>query len=139
MPDSDTAGSDADTRQAFAALCDGVLGAQVGYLVPLGALAPLAGPPLAYPDGLPNPANWQAGDAAGLRLPGVSCLPVDPAQAGGAVWAVPLWDGRGLVGSLLLGSKAGWRDSIQRRRSRSAGRPPNDCSKTGPVGKWRGG
>ena len=106
LPGSQTTGSDADVRQAFHALCDAVLGAQVGYLVPLGALAPLAGPPLAYPDGLPNVANRLVGDVAtGLRLPGVTCLPLDPSQAGGAAWAVPLWDSRGLVGVLLLGSK----------------------------------
>ena len=106
LPDSETTGSYADVRPAFNALCDAVLGARVGYLVPLGALAPLAGPPLAYPDAPLNLANGLIGDVAtGLRLPGVSCLPLDPAQAGGAAWAVPLWDSRGLVGVFLLGSK----------------------------------
>src|SRR5207302_6567106 len=33
------------------------------------------------------------------------CLPVDPARYGGALWAVPLWSERGLIGVLLLGEK----------------------------------
>ena len=32
-------------------------------------------------------------------------LPLDPARWGGAVWAVPLWSERGLIGVLLLGEK----------------------------------
>jgi len=31
---------------------------------------------------------------------------VDPARYGGAIWAVPLWSERGLIGVLLLGEKA---------------------------------
>jgi signal transduction histidine kinase len=33
------------------------------------------------------------------------CLPLDPAHHGGALWAVPLWSERGLIGALLLGEK----------------------------------
>jgi signal transduction histidine kinase len=33
------------------------------------------------------------------------CLPLDPAHYGGALWAVPLWSERGLIGLLLLGEK----------------------------------
>ena len=40
-----------------------------------------------------------------LRAPETACLPLDPAQFGGAAWAVPLWSERGLVGVLLLGDK----------------------------------
>jgi signal transduction histidine kinase len=32
-------------------------------------------------------------------------LPLDPAESGGALWAVPLWSERGLIGLLLLGEK----------------------------------
>ncbi|MDP8923646.1 MAG: hypothetical protein M3O34_12295, partial [Chloroflexota bacterium] len=43
--------ADADRRLAepFRALCDDLLGARAGYLCPLGTLAPLVGPPLAFP------------------------------------------------------------------------------------------
>jgi signal transduction histidine kinase len=33
------------------------------------------------------------------------CVALDPARYGGAVWAVPLWSERGLIGVLLLGDK----------------------------------
>ncbi len=33
-------------------------------------------------------------------------LPLDPAAHAGAVWAVPLWSARGLLGLLLLGEKS---------------------------------
>ena len=33
------------------------------------------------------------------------CLALDPQSFGGAVWAIPLWSARGLIGSLLLGEK----------------------------------
>ena len=33
------------------------------------------------------------------------CLPLDPGDFSGASWAVPLWNGPGLSGLLLLGEK----------------------------------
>jgi signal transduction histidine kinase len=33
------------------------------------------------------------------------CVGLDPAEYGGATWAVPLWSERGLIGALLLGEK----------------------------------
>jgi signal transduction histidine kinase len=43
--------------------------------------------------------------AAEFRTPQMMCVPLDPARYGGAVWAVPLWSERGLIGVLLLGEK----------------------------------
>ncbi len=113
-------------RQAFDALCNGLLNARLAYLAPVGEMATLAGPTLAYPQSAPDsipelglltarlltngamrepfsPANHStAGEQ--LCLP----LPTDTAAAalfGGPAWAVPLWGQRGLIGLLLLGEK----------------------------------
>jgi signal transduction histidine kinase len=43
--------------------------------------------------------------ASGFRSPQTMCVALDPARYGGAVWAVPLWSERGLIGVLLLGDK----------------------------------
>jgi signal transduction histidine kinase len=43
--------------------------------------------------------------AAEFSTPQMMCVPLDPARYGGAVWAVPLWSERGLIGVLLLGEK----------------------------------
>jgi signal transduction histidine kinase len=96
---------DIDAGLPFRALCDGVLGAQVAYLIALGPLAPLVGPALVYPDdGIPPSAALSALKPA-MNSPQIMCLPLDPQQYGGAVWAVPLWSERGLIGILLLGEK----------------------------------
>jgi Histidine kinase-, DNA gyrase B-, and HSP90-like ATPase len=46
-----------------------------------------------------------AGLATEFRSPQMMCVALDPARYGGAVWAVPLWSERGLIGVLLLGEK----------------------------------
>lgn len=89
----------------FSALCEGVLGAKVAYLAALGPLAPLAGSALAYPATGAAPTSALAGISARFRLPQEICIPLAPDEAGGAVWAVPLWSERGLIGVLLLGEK----------------------------------
>jgi signal transduction histidine kinase len=43
--------------------------------------------------------------AAEFSTPQMMCVPLDPARYGGAIWAVPLWSERGLIGVLLLGEK----------------------------------
>lgn len=102
-----------DITRPLRALCDDVLDAEVAYLAPLGSLAPLIGPALVY--------SVNGRDAQGVRqvddLPPLGelstqfhslqtmCIAIDPSKYGGAVWAVPLWSERGLIGVLLLGNK----------------------------------
>lgn len=94
-----------DIAQPFDALCGDVLGARLAYLVPTGPLAPLAGGPLTYPrqSGVAPPSLHGLG--ADFDTPRITYTPVDPQTSAGAVWAVPLWNGRGLAGVLLLGEK----------------------------------
>jgi signal transduction histidine kinase len=89
----------------FDSLCREVLETRLAVLIPAGALATLAGPPLVYPPDaeLPTlePDRW-----AGRFPPGVTCLPAN--QVGGPQafdWAIPLWSSRGLDGALFLGEK----------------------------------
>jgi signal transduction histidine kinase len=92
---------------AFRALCHSVLEARLAYLVPLGPLTALAGPPLVYPAatvGSP-PTSAQLLEAG---LEGVAdWLPLDPHTHSGAAWAIPLRSQAGLVGALLLGPRLG--------------------------------
>ncbi len=99
---------DGDAAARFTALCYEVLGARVAHLLPLGPLSPLAGPPLAYPPGVAPPsilASALGELIARCDSPQTMCVAIDPASFAGAVWAVPLWSERGLVGVLLLGTK----------------------------------
>lgn len=97
---------DIDAETPFRALCQEVLDARLAYLVAVGPLSSLAGPPLTYPDDAEP-----AGDVSALADPGEAptklFVPVEPERHGGAQWAVPLWSERGLIGVLLLGPKAG--------------------------------
>jgi signal transduction histidine kinase len=102
---SASAAANVDAATPFRALCDDVLGARVAYLAALGPLVPLAGPALAYPDGSLASRPSLAGLGAEFNSPQTMCLPLDPARYGGAMWAVPLWSERGLIGVLLLGEK----------------------------------
>jgi signal transduction histidine kinase len=94
-----------DELEAVAALgllCGELLGARLGYLIPLGPLAPLLSPGFPYPPGLPAPT---VEDVEALRNEGAECLAVTPGSHGGAAWALPLWGPKGLLGALLLGEK----------------------------------
>lgn len=104
LVDSTLTSTGQHVSEPFSALCSEILGARFAYLVPLGSLAPLAGSPLVYPDTIPPPA-WQGDVAAMLDEPHSLCVPVDPERLGGAVWAIPLWSQRGLIGALLIGEK----------------------------------
>ncbi len=88
----------------FRALCAEVLDARVGYLTAIGSLSPLSGAPLAYPEDAPPlpPLNELV---ARSNNPETVCLALEAQQYGGAVWAVPLWHDRRLIGLLLLGEK----------------------------------
>jgi signal transduction histidine kinase len=93
-----------DRHTPWQALCKDVLGASIAYLVPLGSLAALAGPPLSYPQ--ESSSIPSAGDTSHLfKEPKTLCIALDPQSHAGASWAVPLWSERGLVGTLMLGEK----------------------------------
>ncbi len=97
-------------RQAFDALCGGLLDASLAYLTPVGEMAPLAGPALTYPPGAQEIGS--IGDLASRlgEAPAELCLPLPrdislSGQFGGQAWVVPLWSQRGLIGLLILGEK----------------------------------
>lgn len=92
-----------DAGALLRALTEDVLGARVAYLVPLGPLGPLVGPLSHGANGHSPPAPVDL--ALEAEGPDPICVPVDPERSGGAVWAVPLWSERGMVGTLLLGEK----------------------------------
>ncbi len=94
-----------DIALPFQALCQDVLGARLAYLAALGPLAPLVGP--AALAGAAGPISEQAITALAGQFssPATICVPLSGEQYGGAVWAVPLWSERGLIGVLLLGDK----------------------------------
>ena len=105
---------DVDVAAPLRALCDDVLGARIVYLVALGPLAPLVGPGLVYSsDGEHGAGGVQTAPQlpglaeliSRLRSPQTICVPLEQSQYDGAVWAVPLWSERGLIGVLLLGEK----------------------------------
>jgi signal transduction histidine kinase len=93
----------AELEALFATLCREVLGARAAVLVPAGALATLAGPPLVHAPGgtritvppLPELAAWFSASETRHR----------PADKVGAAWAVALRQGPDLGGVLLLGEK----------------------------------
>jgi signal transduction histidine kinase len=88
----------------FGALCADILGTRLAYLIPLGPLAPLVGPGLAYPNEkteLPDVTCL----TAEFKSPQTMGMALDAARYRGAIWAVPLWSERGLIGVLLLGAK----------------------------------
>lgn len=88
----------------FDTLCRDVLGARAAVLVPTGALATLAGPPLVY---APAGTRTTVPPAAELtaRFPSPQTRYLSAADTG-AAWAVSLWNERGLGGVLLLEEKA---------------------------------
>ena len=92
-------------HSAFQALCHEVLGVRSAYLVAVGPLSPLVGPPLTYPASVSAKLPPINEITSRLASPQVMYLPVDPLRWGGAAWAVPLWSERGLIGVLLLGDK----------------------------------
>ncbi|PID87290.1 MAG: hypothetical protein CSA11_08375 [Chloroflexi bacterium] len=92
---------------AFHALCFNVLYARVAYLAAIGPTAPLVGPPLSYPHNNIATLPPLTTLAAQFDSPANDTLNIDPQIYGGAVWALPLWSERGLIGLFLLGEKRG--------------------------------
>ncbi|MDB5034503.1 MAG: hypothetical protein JWQ98_1744 [Chlorobi bacterium] len=87
----------------FRALCSDVLGARLAYLLPVGTMATLAGAPLSYPE--PPPESLPVPLLTDIDSPRTLCIPLDPQAHYGAVWGIPLWSERGLIGVLMLGEK----------------------------------
>jgi signal transduction histidine kinase len=94
-----------DVSASFQALCRDILETRQACLAPLGAMGPLAGPPIPFPDQDQLPIPSLAGLAAEFRSPQEKGLPLDPKEQNGFIWAIPLWSERGLAGALLLGEK----------------------------------
>jgi signal transduction histidine kinase len=96
--------SEVDAATPFRALCRDVLGARMAHLTAVGPLAPLV-PSLVYPERAamlpPSPS-----EIARFDSPQTMCITLDPSRNGGALWAVPLWSERGLIGVLRLGAKS---------------------------------
>lgn len=122
---------------ALHALCVELLGAAQAYLVPLGPMAELAGPPLAVPRKPAAPAQAVAGLAAGLSTPAPLCLAINPETYGGAIWAVPLSSERGLIGMLLLGPKSdgGLYTQEEIELAQDAGERLIDAQATAEIGR----
>jgi signal transduction histidine kinase len=89
----------------FYSLCADLLTTRAAYLIPVGPLSALAGPPLAYPSEAAVPPHLVQFRER-CTSPEALCLPLDPGEGAGAVWLVPLWSGRGLLGLLFLGEKS---------------------------------
>lgn len=94
-----------DVSSLFQSFCSDVLNLRRAFLVPLGPMAPLVGPPLTYPARQAIDQTLVTMLAAQFQEPEMICLPLDPAQNEGLLWAVPLWSERGLIGLFLLGPK----------------------------------
>jgi len=94
-----------DMAGPFATLCADVLGVRLAYLTALGPQAPLVGPPLAFPPDQESNMSGLAEFPRQLITNDTIILPLDPNIFSGAIWGLPLWSQRGLIGALLLGEK----------------------------------
>ena len=91
----------------FNALCKEILGARLAYLIAVGPLAPLVGPPLSYPQGKELNLFGIIDLQKNLALSDSQTIRMIPTEFADTSWAVPLWSERGLIGILLLGEKQG--------------------------------
>ncbi len=94
-----------DVSSLFQSFCSDILNLRQAFLVPLGPMAPLVGPPLAFPRHETVEQTMVNRLAAQFQEPEMICLPLDPTEIDGLLWAVPLWSERGLIGLFLLGPK----------------------------------
>ncbi|MBN2085987.1 MAG: hypothetical protein JW748_12280 [Anaerolineales bacterium] len=94
----------ADTAGPFRMLCSEILGCERAALMAAGPMAPLWGPPLAYPEGFsPSPPFPEtAGDSNRTAVTNLA-----PGRADRLRWALTLSSRRGPIGLLLLGEKRG--------------------------------
>lgn len=97
--------SSASTLTLFRTLCLEVLEVQQAVLVPAGALATLAGPPLVFPEESETTLPPLSQHATRFTRQ-VRCLSAAQIGSGAGIdWAVPLWSSRGLDGVLYLKEK----------------------------------
>ncbi len=94
----------ASSPDPFQVLCDTVLDTPLAYLIPAGASAAFVGSQ-SYPLGRPAPAIGPLVER-GPETFGLLTA-VEPANYGGATWAIPLWGAAGLIGMLLVGPRRG--------------------------------
>jgi signal transduction histidine kinase len=101
-PNDELAGRDT-AAMTFAALCRDVLNTSYAALVAAGPLAMLVPKPLSYPPAAqaPAPGPWLEAAARATAL----CLPLRPATAPEAAWALPLRSDGECIGVLLLGER----------------------------------
>jgi len=92
------------TAEPFRALCADMLDTRVAYLVAVGALSPLTGNPLVYPDDA-RPLSSLHALITRCDNPEIVCFALESHEYSDAAWAVPLWHERRLMGILLLGEK----------------------------------
>lgn len=100
-----SAPAEVDVLSPFHALCHDLLDAQVAYLAALGPIAPLVGLPLTYPGHIKPVLPNLTDIAAQFHSPQTMIAPLEGQLYNGAVWAIPLWSQRGLIGVFLLGEK----------------------------------
>jgi signal transduction histidine kinase len=103
--DANATAGEMDLQSPFNALCEHVLGTRRAVLLPLGAMAPLAGKPLTYPASESPPHIPHLPELIKQLNPQELCIPVQASDFAGAHWAASLWNERGLGGVLLLDEK----------------------------------
>ena len=97
--------TEVDITIPFRALCADILDAQVAYLAAHGPLAPLVGPTLVYPASQDAGTLPPLGKVVAQFDSPQAIISLNPVEFDGAVWAIPLWSERGLIGLFLLGPK----------------------------------
>ena len=120
-----------DVQAPFDALCQNMLGAGRGALIPLGPLAALVSQPLYYPrDQVFDFPLFEV--LSKFTSPQMMGLPLDPIKYAGAAWVLPLWSERGLNGVIVLGEKndGGFFSQEEIELARSAGERLTDVLAT---------
>jgi signal transduction histidine kinase len=93
---------EADAADPFRALCSEILGCDRAVLAATGPMAPLWGPPLAYPEDFsPTPPLPEHAGESGRS----AVASLEPGRPDRLRWALRRWSRRGPIGVLLLGDK----------------------------------
>jgi signal transduction histidine kinase len=112
-PTSDRLFQEGELEAPFHALCENLLESERAGLFPYGQLSLLTGKPFFSPPGSEFYAKDLAGIAVRLQDGHAEGLSLEPGEANGAIFAVPLWRDGGLSGMILLGQKQGGRPYTQ--------------------------